>query len=321
MFGQKKGELMFIPALRKFFLSLSLASLVIACSQTAIQSKRDGPDSIPVPDCQRNHGREGGLFSYPIFFTWVRYDHLEFKKAFDLVVGTLQSRGGTILSVDSFSRTISARMFPEPEQKEGYPATVRIAGENSSAVIHLSVKAPWGTLASPDLCGFYEEYGKRVKRALDEPQTKEPVLSSPVLPEVKEEVPEVKKAASPPASPPPVVTLPPPVPLPPSSPPARIESVPLLPAPRGKVTWVYVNLRDGPGMNYKVIGKTYKDNTFEILNQNQAWLRVRLENGKEGWMSQKAALVTSKPVSSKSPSSPSQDSSRTKTSRKPHEPM
>jgi hypothetical protein len=321
MFPQMQGESMFIRALRKFFLSLSLASLVIACSQTAIQSKRDGPDSIPVPDCQRNHGREGGLFSYPIFFTWVGYDHLEFKKAFDLVIETLQSRGDGILSSDSCTGVISSRMFTGTEQKEGYSATVRIAEENSSAVIHLSVKAPWGTQASPDLCGFYDEYGVRVKRASDKPETKVSVLSSPVLPEVRKGPAEEKEEPSPPASPPLVVTLPPPVPLPPFPPPTKIETVPLPPAPWGKVTWVYVNLRDGPGMNYKVIGKAYKDNTFEILNQNQAWLRVRLENGKEGWMSQKAAAETPKPVSSKSPSAPSQDSSRTKTSRKRHEPM
>ena len=36
---------------------------------------------------------EGGLISRPVYKTWVKYDHLEFKKGFDLAVKTLQSKG------------------------------------------------------------------------------------------------------------------------------------------------------------------------------------------------------------------------------------
>jgi hypothetical protein len=63
------------------------------------------------------------------------------------------------------------------------------------------------------------------------------------------------------------------------------------------------------------------ENTFEILDQNPSWLQVRLENGKEGWMSKKGRSQGSKILSSQSPPVLSYDSSKTKFSRKRHDPM
>jgi hypothetical protein len=37
--------------------------------------------------------KEGGLISRPVYKTWVKYDHLDFKKGFDLAIKTLQSQG------------------------------------------------------------------------------------------------------------------------------------------------------------------------------------------------------------------------------------
>ena len=62
-------------------------------------------------------------------------------------------------------------MFLETEQEEGYPATVKVVGEESSLVVHISFKATWGTLTSPNLCGFYDEFGKNVKQAFVKTQT------------------------------------------------------------------------------------------------------------------------------------------------------
>lgn len=73
-----------------FFLSVLW---VFACSQTGIQSKKEGTIPAPIPDCQRNCINEGGLISRPIYKTWVKYNHLEFKIGFDLAVKTLQSQG------------------------------------------------------------------------------------------------------------------------------------------------------------------------------------------------------------------------------------
>lgn len=81
------------PNLRNYLLFLLSALWVLGCSHLNIQSKREGTVSELLPDCQRNCTREGGLISRPVYKTWVKYDHLEFKKGFDLAVKTLQSQG------------------------------------------------------------------------------------------------------------------------------------------------------------------------------------------------------------------------------------
>ncbi len=81
------------------------------------------------------------------------------------------------------------------------------------------------------------------------------------------------------------------------------------------------NLRRGPGNNHKSVGKAYMENTFEILDQGSGWLRVRLENGEEEWVSKKTRSEGSKILSSQSSPVLSYDSSKTKFSRKRHDPM
>ncbi len=195
-------------------------------------------------------------------------------------------------------------MYLEKEQEEGYPASIKIVKEESSSVVHISLKATWGTLTSPDLCGFYDEFGKNIKQGSARKQTKQAVLSSQKLPE------GVKESSLPSPSPP----------LSSSPPPAITPKIILASLPQGKIIWVYVNLREGPGIQYRIIGKAYMKNTFEILAENPGWLRVRLGNGAEGWMSKKAteSLIT---PSSQSPPASFDDSSKTKSSSKQPCPM
>ena len=174
-------------------------------------------------------------------------------------------------------------------------------------VVHISLKATWGKVASPDLCRFYDEFGKNVKQASVRGQTKQPTLSSQKLPEGKKESPV------PSTSPPPPLSL--------SPPPAEIPIVSPPSFPRGKVIWVYVNLREGPGTQYKIIGKAFMKNTFETLAEHPDWLRVRLEDGTEGWMSKNAASEFSMTPSSQTPPASFHDSSKTKFSSKPPCPM
>ena len=185
-------------------------------------------------------------------------------------------------------------MFFEAEQEEGYPATVEIIQEASSLTIQISVKTRWGMFASPNLCAFYDEFGRNLWQAFARPQAKQPLPSSQKL---------LKEETGP--SPPPAVILKP-------SPP---------PVSRGKVIWVYVNLREGPGTQYRIIGKAYSKNTFEILAENPGWMRVRLESGAEGWMSKKAALVPLLIPSPQTPPASSHDSRKTRASPKPPGPM
>jgi uncharacterized protein YgiM (DUF1202 family) len=55
-----------------------------------------------------------------------------------------------------------------------------------------------------------------------------------------------------------------------------------------KIVWDTVNLREGPGLNYKVIGNVKKGTTLPVLEDKGGWLRVQLENRKEAWVSKAA---------------------------------
>jgi len=167
------------------------------------------------------------------------------------------------------------------------------------------VKATWGKITSPDLCRFYDEFGKNVKQASIRTGTKQPILSSKKLPEGV-----IESNLSSPS-----------LPLSSSLPLAATPKKSLPSLPRGKVIWVYVNLRVGPGIQYKIIGKAYMKNTFEILAESPGWLRVRLENRTVGWMSKKATSESSHTSSPESPPTLSHDSSKTKFSTKQYDPM
>ncbi len=197
-------------------------------------------------------------------------------------------------------------MFLDTEQKEGYPATVKIEEKESSLVVYIIVKTKWGKFTSPNLCGFYDEFGKNVKQASLRAQIKQPV---PTPQKVSE---EVKESALPSPSPSPSSPQP-------TATPAKVSPSSLS---RGKIIWTYVNLREGPSIQHKIIGKAYLKNTFEILEESLSWLRVRLENGTVGWMSKKAVTLDSSITSSaQSRRASSRDSSKTKFSTKTHDPM
>jgi hypothetical protein len=84
---------MLTPNLRKYLFILLSILWVFGCSHIGIQSKQEETASDSVPDCRKNYTKEGGLISGPVYKTWVKYDHLDFKKGFDLVIRTLQSQG------------------------------------------------------------------------------------------------------------------------------------------------------------------------------------------------------------------------------------
>ena len=81
---------------------------------------------------------------------------------------------------------------------------------------------------------------------------------------------------------------------PPPSPPVRVT----------QVVWDFVNLREGPGMNYKVIGNAKKGTSLKILEIKGDWLRVRLEDGSEAWVSKLATSEAPKPPPSSTPIKP-----------------
>ena len=50
------------------------------------------------------------------------------------------------------------------------------------------------------------------------------------------------------------------------------------------VKWRTVSLREGPGTNFKSLAEIKKGTALEIIEEKGQWLRVRLEDGQEGWI-------------------------------------
>ena len=92
--------------------------------------------------------------------------------------------------------------------------------------------------------------------------------------------------------PPPVVTPPPPFVTPP--PPLRVT----------QVVWANVNLRKGPGTNYKVIGNVKKGTSLKISEVKEDWLHIQLDDGSEAWVYKLATSEGSNSSPSPSPPKP-----------------
>ena len=69
-----------------------------------------------------------------------------------------------------------------------------------------------------------------------------------------------------------------------------------------QVVWDVVNLREGPGTNFKVIGNVRKGTSLKILETKGDWLHVLLENGSEAWISKLATSEAPKPPPTITPS-------------------
>ncbi len=50
------------------------------------------------------------------------------------------------------------------------------------------------------------------------------------------------------------------------------------------VKWPKVSLRDGPGMNFKSLMELQKGTVLDVIEEKGSWIRVRLEDGQEGWV-------------------------------------
>jgi len=123
-------------------------------------------------------------------------------------------------------------------------------------------------------------------------------------PPVEEKVEQPKKEETPGSRPAPE---PPPKPVPPVvspsvSEPPKVTS-PSSPSPlrTTKIVWDAVNLREGPGLNYRAIGNAKKGTSLSILEDRGSWLRVRLQDGSEAWVSKAATSDAPKPPPATTP--------------------
>jgi len=106
-------------------------------------------------------------------------------------------------------------------------------------------------------------------------------------------IPPKETPKPPPVKVQPEVTLPPP---PVVTPPPPLRAT--------RVEWANVNLREGPGTNYKIIRNVKKGTSLGILEVKGTWLRVRLEDGSEAWVNKLATSEGSNASPSPSPPKP-----------------
>ncbi len=97
----------------------------------------------------------------------------------------------------------------------------------------------------------------------------------------------------------------PPLPSPPTPEPSVSKEPTQTPISRTAIImYEPVNLREGPGPNYKTIVPLKKGTMVEILEDQGEWLRVRLENGTEGWLMKKQTSEAPKDEGKPSPPPP-----------------
>ena len=51
------------------------------------------------------------------------------------------------------------------------------------------------------------------------------------------------------------------------------------------VTWTFANIRSGAGDSYSVVTTVKQGDKLTLIGESGVWLNVRLENGQEGWIS------------------------------------
>jgi uncharacterized protein YgiM (DUF1202 family) len=115
-------------------------------------------------------------------------------------------------------------------------------------------------------------FGCATKKETTQPDTK------PAPAEVKT---EEQTTSAPPEPPKEQQTIPPSS----SPPPPKTPEVSQPPAQRmTEIVLASVNFREGPSMESKIIRILKKGTKLTVLEEKAGWLRVRLEDGKEGWV-------------------------------------
>ena len=269
---------------------IMLSMFSFSCSQLGIQSKKETPGPSTIPECMKNYTEEGIWPFNRVYKTWVKYSPLDYKKGFDTAVVAVKTSGYTTISTDRDAGTINAEVNSQKEDRKTYPVEIKLVKEKSALTVHLSSSSASGDSGKECFCSFYNEFEKSMKRSHLAPVAKQALSPS------KKSV-EPDKNSSPPSPPPGVET---PKASPPPAPPSK-------PLPKTQVAWATVNLREGPGMKYKVVAKVTKGTSLTILQEKEGWYHVRSESGKEAWISKTAtsAGVKVRPASGSSPSPPS----------------
>ena len=82
----------------------------------------------------------------------------------------------------------------------------------------------------------------------------------------------------------------------------------------GTVNTSALNIRQGAGTNYSIIGKLYKGDVVNILSFSNGWYKIKLSNGSTGWVS--SQYITLNDSSSDSGNTPSDSEDGTEINKK-----
>lgn len=133
------------------------------------------------------------------------------------------------------------------------------------------------------------------KPAPAEGKTEEPTKSVPAPSAKTEEAtpapsPKTQEAAPPPSSPTKTTTPAP------ASPPSKTPEPSPAPALRTtEIVLSFVNVRQGPSTDSKIITVVKKGTKLTVLEDKSGWLHVRLEDGTEGWVGKSMTSEGTKP--------------------------
>jgi len=133
-----------------------------------------------------------------------------------------------------------------------------------------------------------------------QPQAAAP--TAPAAPPAPAPAPPPAAPATPPSSAPPATPPPAPAPAAPAPPPARPPAPAAAPAPAAPATapakkTVYVkvsqaNFREAAGTSGKILRVLRRGSRLEVLETRNDWLRVRLDDGPEGWVAESVTSDT-----------------------------
>jgi hypothetical protein len=133
-----------------------------------------------------------------------------------------------------------------------------------------------------------------------QPQATAP--TAPAAPPAPAPAPPPAAPATPPSSAPPATPPPAAAPAAPAPPPARPPAPAAAPAPAAPATapakkTVYVkvsqaNFREAAGTSGKILRVLRRGSRLEVLETRDDWLRVRLDDGPEGWVAESVTSAT-----------------------------
>jgi hypothetical protein len=243
-----------------------IAYLFVACRTTQTSSPETAPKTLP-PDtrpCVANLSMTGSFFSGRTVKSFQEYPNTSKGAAFPYLISKITSIGYKINTSDRESGLISASY--QVTAGKGETSTLNaVVTERSPTGVRVDLTFTTGGMVSFSLDEAKKEFCSILEGVPT--QQKKPVIVKPPG--------EVKSA--------------------PPQPESKQSPAPQSSLRKATVIVPSENLRQTP--NGKIIGKAEEGTTLVILEEQNKWLRVRLDDGNEAWIWKKSTSEGSKTIS------------------------